>query len=399
MKKLVMQDLELQGKKVLLRVEFNVPLDKQGKISDDTRIRESLPTIQYILDHGGSVILLSHLGRPKKGPDAKLSLSPCAQALSALLQKDVLMAPDCVGPAVEQMARNLKEGQILLLENLRFYPAEEDPSLDPQFAKSLSRLGDVYVNDAFGAAHRAHSSTAAITRYFPGKAAAGFLMQKEVDALEVLLLHPKRPFYALIGGAKISTKIGFLHALADKTDALLIGGGMAYPFLAAKGIDIGDSPCEPESLALAKKFLAHCEHKKLILFLPSDLVIADAFSAEAKWQIVSVSQGIPKGWQGMDIGPRTREQWTIQLKKAASVFWNGPVGVFEFPRFSQGTDAIAKALAELDAVTVVGGGDSIAAINRLGLSSAFTHVSTGGGASLEFIEKGHLPGIDALSDS
>jgi len=398
MDKLKLQDLDLNGKRVLLRVDFNVPLDNQGNITDDTRIRESLPTIQYILDKGGSIILLSHLGRPKNGPDPKLSLKPCAVALSALLFPPVIMAPDCVGSQVEQLAYFLKQKQILLLENVRFYPAEEDPQLDPTFAKKLASLGDLYVNDAFGAAHRAHSSTCMIAEYFPGKAAAGLLMQKEVDALESLLLHPKRPFYAIIGGAKISSKIGFLNALADKVDALFIGGGMAYPFLKIRGIPIGDSLCESDALPLADAFIKHCAHKHLAFFLPTDLTIADAFANDARSQIISVQQGIPDGWQGMDIGPQTIQEWTAQLKKAASVFWNGPVGVFEFSHFAKGTNAMAHVLAELNAVAVVGGGDSVAAVNHLSLSSHFTHVSTGGGASLEFIEKGHLPGIDALSD-
>lgn len=409
MNKLKVQDLDVQGKKVLLRVEFNVPLDDKGNITDDTRIRESLFTIQHILDHGGALILLSHLGRPKKGPDPKLSLAPCAKALAKLLHQPVFMAPDSIGPEVEHMARSLKNGQVLLLENVRFYPAEEDPNLDPSFAKKLASLGDVYVNDAFGGAHRAHSSIATITQYFPDKAAAGFLMQKEVDALEQLLLNPKRPFYGIIGGAKISSKIEFLHALADKTDALFIGGGMSYPLLKAQGIEIGDSLCDPESVFIAEDFLVHCNKKKLPLFLPIDLIIADSFSNDADRQIVSVkrepsqgisqgiSQGVPAGWQGMDIGPQTIHEWKFLLKKAASVFWNGPVGVFEFPHFSHGTDEIARAVAALAAITVVGGGDSIAALNRLHLSPHFTHVSTGGGASLEFIEKGTLPGIESLS--
>ncbi len=399
MNKLKLQDLDLYGKKVLLRVEFNVPLDTQGNITDDTRIRESLPSIKFILDRGGSVILLSHLGRPKNGPEPKLSLKPCASALSSLLHQPVIMAPDCIGPEVEQMALSLKQGQILLLENLRFNPAEENPQLDPQFAKNLASLGNLYVNDAFGGAHRAHSSTYKITEYFPGKAAAGFLLQKEVDALESLLSHPKRPFYAIIGGAKISSKIGFLNALADKVDALFIGGGMAYPFLKIRGIPIGNSLCESDALPFAEEFLKHCARNQLAFFLPNDLIIADAFANDAHRQTVCVHQGIPVGWQGMDIGSATIQEWTTQFKSAASLFWNGPVGVFEFPHFAKGTNAIARALAELNAVTVVGGGDSVAAVAHLNLSSHYTHVSTGGGASLEFIEKGKLPGIEALSDA
>lgn len=398
MNKLILQDLDVKDKKILMRVEFNVPLDAEGNILDDTRIRESLPSIQYVLQRGGSVIALSHLGRPIKGHETSLSLTACAKALSTLLHHPVIMAPDCIGAEVEQLASHLKPGQILLLENLRFYPAEEDPKSDPTFAQKLAALGDAYVNDAFGAAHRAHSSTATITQYFPHQSAAGFLMQKEVDALESLLLRPKHPFFALIGGAKISTKIRFLLALAEKTDALFIGGGMAYPMLAAQGYAIGDSLCEAEALPLAETFLKHCKEKKLSLFLPKDLIIADAFADTAHRKIIPIEQGIPIGWQGMDIGPQTIRVWIAEFKKAASVFWNGPVGVFEFPHFAHGTHAMAQAIADLDAVKIVGGGDSTAAINQLHLASRFTHVSTGGGASLEFIEKGHLPGIDALSE-
>jgi phosphoglycerate kinase len=407
MNKLKVQDLDVRGKKVLLRVEFNVPQDSEGNITDETRIRESLPTIQHLLQQGSAVILLSHLGRPKKGRDPTLSLAPCAKVLADLLKQPVLMAPDSIGPEVQQLAESLENGQVLLLENLRFYPAEEDPKLDLSFAKKLASLGDFFVNDAFGGAHRDHSSTVTIAEYFPGKAAAGLLMQKETDALERLLLDPKRPFYALIGGAKISSKIGFLRALADKADALFIGGGMSYPLLKAQGIEIGDSICDPASISIAEEFVAHCEKKQLPLFLPTDLVIADRFSNDAHRQIVSVEQessqgipqGVPSGWQGMDIGPQTIHEWKFLLKKAASIFWNGPVGVFEFPHFSHGTDEIARTIADLPALTVVGGGDSTAAINRLHLSSHFTHVSTGGGASLEFIEKGSLPGIEALSST
>lgn len=398
MNKLKLQDLDVHGKKVLMRVDFNVPLDPQGKISDDTRIREALPSIQYILKHGGSVILLSHLGNPKKGRDPHLSLNLCAQALSTLLHRPVKMAPDCIGPQVEHLAKTLQNAEILLLENLRFYPAEENPASDPSFAKKLASLGDVFVNDAFGTAHRAHSSTAIVPTYFIGKAAAGLLLQKEADAFEELILRPKRPFYAIIGGAKIHSKIGVLQALSGKVDAIFIGGAMAFAFLKLQGMHIGNSLCDPDSLPLAEAFLNHCALEKLPLFLPVDFVIADSFSNEAQCQTVSAAQGIPDEWQGMDIGPGTVQQWSKALDKAATLFWNGPLGVFEFPHFSEGTNAIAHVLAALPAITVVGGGDSIAAINRLHLASRFTHVSTGGGASLELIEKGHLPGIDALTD-
>lgn len=397
MNKLKLQDLDVHGKRVLVRVDFNVPLDASGNITDDTRIRAALPTIQHIVDKGGKVILISHLGRPKKGREAKLSLAPCALALSSLLGKPVTLAPDCIGPAVEAQVNALENGQILLLENVRFYPAEEAPSLDPDFARKLAILGEVYINDAFGAAHRAHSSTAAITAHFPGRAAAGLLLQKEIEALESLLVHPVQPFYSLIGGAKIASKIGLLHALTDRCAALFIGGAMAFPFFVADGISIGDSLFEPDTVQLAKEFVDRCKEKNVSLFLPVDLVVGDAFSNDAHRKVISVEEGISEGWQGLDIGPKTIHAWEMELKKGSTIFWNGPLGVCEFSHFSQGTDAIAQVLAHLQAVTVVGGGDSIAAINRLHLASHFTYISTGGGASLEFIEKGALPGINALS--
>lgn len=341
---------------------------------------------------------MSHLGNPKNGRDASLSLTPCAQALSALLHRPVKMAPDCMGPEVEHLAKSLSAGEILMLENVRFYPAEENPTLDPTFAQQIAALGDVFVNDAFGTAHRCHSSTAVVPRYFPHTAAAGLLLQKENTAFQELLSAPKHPFYAIIGGAKIHSKIGVLKALAERVDALFIGGGMAFPFLKVRGISIGSSLCDSASLPLAEAFLNLCEQKKLTLFLPIDFVIADTFSNQANSQIVSAMQGIPEQWQGMDIGPSTIQQWRTALSAAETLFWNGPVGVFEFPRFSQGTSAIAHTLAALPSITVVGGGDSVAAINQWDLASGFTHISTGGGASLELIEKGHLPGIDALSD-
>lgn len=398
MAKLGLQDLDLKGKKVLVRVDFNVPLNKEGTVADDTRIKESLPSIQYILKAGGSVILMSHLGRPKGTPDKQFSLAPCAKVLSSLLGKPVLMAGDCIGPQIETMARNLKPGEVLLLENLRFHAAEEKPSLDPSFAKKLASLGDVYVNDAFGTAHRNHSSTVAIAQYFPGKSAAGLLMQKEIAALSTLL-NPKRPFYAIIGGAKISTKMGVLKSLVGKADSIFIGGGMAFTFLLAQGIKIGNSIHEDDQVSAAKEFLEECQKKNILCRLAKDLVIADKFEEGAQSKIVGADQGIPEGWQGMDIGPKTIEEWEQNLKKAKTIFWNGPLGVFEFPRFARGTEQIAKTLASLKgATTIVGGGDSVAAINRLRLAEAFTHVSTGGGASLEFIEFGSLPGIDALSE-
>jgi phosphoglycerate kinase len=397
MTKLQLQDLDLKGKRVLVRADFNVPLNKDGSVADDTRIKESLPTIQYILKSGGSAIVMSHLGKPKGAPDPQFSLAPCAKTLSKLLGMPVQMAEDCIGEKAEKMVYELKPGQILLLENLRFHPAEEKPSLDPTFAKKLASLGDIYVNDAFGTAHRMHSSTAAITQYFPGKSAAGFLMQKETNFLSSLL-NPKRPFYAMIGGAKISTKMGVLKSLLSKTDGIFIGGGMAFTFYLSKGVKIGNSIHECDQIPVATEFLKECAEKKIPCWLPKDLIIADAFCDDAQSKCITASQGIPDGWQGMDIGPQTLEEWSKALKNAATVFWNGPLGVFELPHFAKGTEQIAKTLSSLKAMIVVGGGDSIAAVNRLGLISSFTHVSTGGGASLEFIEYGHLPGIDALSD-
>ena len=397
MEKLRLQDLDLKDKKVLVRVDFNVPLNEDGTISDDTRLRESLPTIQYILKAGGCVILMSHLGRPK-GIDLKFSLKPCKTALSELLNQPVEMADDCIGEKTKKMAQALKAGQILLLENLRFYPAEEKPSIDPLFAQKLAELGDIYVNDAFATAHRAHSSTAAIAQFFQNKATAGLLLQKEIHAFESLISNPKRPFYVVIGGSKISTKMGVLKSLLSKADGIFIGGGMAFTFYKAQGIRIGDSIYEDDELPKALDFIKECSKKNIPLWLPSDLKIADAFTNEANSKIVSISEGIPNGWRGMDIGPQTLEEWKKLLQNAQTIFWNGPLGVFELPHFAQGTQQIAQAIANLKAITIVGGGDSVAAINQIRLASKFTHVSTGGGASLEYIEFGHLPGIDALSD-
>lgn len=397
MTKLQLQDLDLKGKKVLMRVDFNVPLNDEGTIADDTRLKESLPSIQHVLKEGGSVILMSHLGRPK-GLDPKFSLKPCAMALSKLLGMPVMMAEDSVGEKVENSAKALQPGQVLLLENVRFYPAEEKPESDPSFAKKLASLGDVYVNDAFATAHRAHSSTATIATYFPGKAASGFLLQKEINFLSRLIDQPKRPFYAIIGGSKISTKMGVLKSLLSKVDGIFIGGGMAFTFYKARGQSIGKSIFEEDQIPTALEFLNECEKQGVKLWLPIDVVIADAFKNEANVKIISSSENIPDGWQGMDIGPKTSAEWQKALQGAATIFWNGPLGVFEMQSFAKGTEQIAQTLAALQAITVVGGGDSVAAINRLGLSSKFSHVSTGGGASLEFLEFGHLPGIDALTE-
>lgn len=394
MGKLCVKDLALKGKRVLVRVDFNVPL-KEGKITDDSRIKASLPTIEFILKQGGSVILMSHLGRPKAKPEAQFSLAPCAKRLSELLKKPVRMAPDCIGPAVEKMAKALSPGEIMLLENLRFHPGEEEPEKDPNFVSSLAKLGELYVNDAFGTAHRAHASTAAIARYFPGKAAAGFLMEQEIAHLAPLLQNPKRPFFAIIGGAKISTKVGVIKNLLKKVDALFLGGGMVYTFWKAQGKEIGNSIYEEAEAKTAKEIL-QSESKKI--HLPADVVIADRFSNDAQRKTILSDEAIPSGWQGMDIGPRTIEEWGRALKEAATVFWNGPLGVFEMPHFATGTQKIAELLAHSKAQTIIGGGDSVAAIQQMGLGNQFSHLSTGGGASLEFLEFGHLPGIDALSE-
>lgn len=389
MTKLTLKDLSLKGSRVLMRVDFNVPIEN-GIITDDSRIRAALPSIEYILNHGASLVLMSHLGRPKNS-EPEFSLAPCATRLSELLKKPVQMAKDCVGPTVESMASKLQPGQILLLENLRFHAGEEAPDKDPSFTASLAKLGTCYVNDAFGTAHRAHASTAAIAKYFPDKSAMGFLIEKEVAALSPLISNPQRPFYAIMGGAKISSKIGVIKKLLEKVDGLFIGGGMFFTFLKGEGIGVGKSICEdPATVRDLPKDKLH---------FPIDLVIADGFSNDADKQIIMAKNGIPEGWQGMDIGPKTVAEWSKILPKAATIFWNGPLGVFEMANFAKGTRAIAELLAKSKAKTIVGGGDSIAAIEQLGLAKQFAHLSTGGGASLEFIEFGHLPGIDSLSRS
>lgn len=397
-KKLSLKDLPVTGKKVLMRVDFNVPLDKQGTVTDDTRIAAALPSIQYILDNGGALILMSHLGRPKGKVSPEFSLAPCAKKLSEMLNKPVTLASDCVGSAVEAQAAQLQPGQILLLENLRFHHAEEHPEEDPAFVQQLALLGDLYVNDAFGTAHRAHASTALITQYFPNKAAAGLLMEREMQFLGNALLNPKRPFYAIIGGAKISTKIGLLKSLLHKADKVLIGGGMAYTFFKAQGIPIGDSIHEDAFLDQAKEILKANQSSHPKLLLPVDVVCTDNFSNEAQIKTIEGQKGFPEGYQGMDIGPKTTKSYIAELQNAATVFWNGPLGVFEFDNFAKGTNSIATALAALSAVTIVGGGESVAAIQAAGVADKISHISTGGGAALEYLEFGTLPGIDALSD-
>lgn len=382
-----------------MRVDFNTPMHKDGTIADDARIRAALLSIQYVISHGGKLILMSHLGRPKGDADrAKLTLAPIGKRLEELLHRPVLFSPEAIGPAASQKSLALKKGEILLLENLRFYPSEEEPEKDPTFAESLAKLGDVYVNDAFGTAHRAHSSTATIARYFPNASAIGFLMEKEIGALASLVDHPARPFYVIMGGAKIGDKIGVIQTLLKQVDRLYIGGGMAYPFLKAKGFEIGDSLLEAGAEKLAAAILKDSAEK---IILPTDLVIADAFSNEAKTKVILVGEGIPSGWQGMDIGPQTIRSWSHSLKESATIFWNGPLGVYEMPKFMEGTRSIATALSSLKgkAKVVVGGGDSAAAVLQVGLDEgSFYHISMGGGATLEYLEFGHLPGIDCLTD-
>lgn len=395
--KLSLKNLDVKGKKVLMRVDFNVPLDSNNHITDDSRIKETLPSIQYVLDHGGSLILMSHLGRPKGSPNPKYSLAPCAKRLSELLGKPVTLAPNCVGEDVDKLVRNLKPGQILMLENMRFHKGEEKPFEDPVLAKLLADYGDVYVNDAFGSAHRHHTSTAELARYFPGKAATGFLMEKEMQFFSKILSNPKRPFYAIIGGAKISSKIGTLKALLKKVDGLLIGGGMAYTFFKAQGISIGDSIHEDDFLEETREILSTAKTSKVKLLLPQDNVIADKLSADANIKVIDSAKGIPKGFQGVDIGPKTIQQYIETISVGATIFWNGPMGVFEIPEFATGTNAIAHALAKLKATTIVGGGESVAAVKAAGVADSLTHISSGGGASLQYIEHGTLPGIETLS--
>lgn len=397
--KLSIRDLELKNKKALIRVDFNVPLE-QGKITDDLRIRASIPTIQYVLDQGGSVILMSHLGRPEGHPDPRFSLVPCAKHLAALLKRPVKMAPDCCGPEVLKMAQDLKPGEILLLENLRFHKGEEKPQEEPAFAHSLAELGDVYINDAFGTAHRKHASTAVIAQFFPHQAAAGFLIEKEINYLGNTLLNPKRPFCAILGGAKISTKFKVIRALMQKADTLLIGGAMAYTFFKAEDIAIGKSLVENDFLGVARELMDVSSQSRCRLLLPVDIVIARQIAPGAEHRVVKIKEGIPDGFQGVDIGPETIQIYSQELKKAATIFWNGPLGVFESPPFDHGTTMIAKTLAGLNesAITIVGGGDSIAAVEHAGVADRLSHISTGGGASLEYIELGELPGINALSN-
>ncbi|HMN00800.1 MAG TPA: phosphoglycerate kinase [Anaerolineales bacterium] len=389
MNKKTVRDVDLRGKRVLMRVDFNVPM-ADGKVTDDKRIKASLPTIQYVLDQGASVILMSHLGRPKGGPDPEFSLKAAAETLAGLLGRPVQMAPDCVGPEAEKIAKALQPGDVLMLENTRFHAGEEKNDLE--LAKQMAALGDAYVNDAFGSAHRAHASTEGVARFLP--AVSGFLMEQELEYLGRATANPEHPYVAILGGAKISDKIAVVENLLAKCDKLIIGGGMANTFLAARGLDMQDSLVEAASVETAKSILAKSADK---IILPVDAVIADKFDAEANAQTVDVDK-IPAGWRMMDVGPKTLEAYKAALSGAKLVVWNGPVGVFEFPKFAEGTFALAKLLAESGATTVIGGGDSASAVKKAGVAKQMTHVSTGGGASLEFLEGKELPGVAALID-
>jgi len=391
--KKTVRDINVAGKRVLVRVDFNVPLDKKtSEISDDTRIKAALPTIKYLIEHKARVILCSHLGRPK-GETPGLSLKSVAVRLAKLLGKPVQTTEDCVGPKAEAAVATLKYGDVLLLENLRFHDEEEKN--DPAFAKSLASLADLYVNDAFGTAHRAHASTAGVTKYLP--AVAGFLMEKELEYLGKALADPKRPFTMIVGGAKVSDKITMLENILPKVDALVIGGGMANTFLKAQGYDVGKSKVENEQVDFAKGLMAKAKEKGVHLLLPIDAVAAERFEAESPSQTVPVDK-VPKDWQMLDIGPETVKSFSEEISKSHTVVWNGPVGVFEFPAFAKGTRSIAALLAKLDATTIIGGGDTAAAVEQQGLADKMTHVSTGGGASLEFLEGKTLPGVAALLD-
>ncbi len=387
--KKTIRDVDYRGKRVLVRVDFNVPI-KNGQVGDDTRIRAALPTLQYLLDQGAALILCSHLGRPKGEPNPEFSLRPVADHLSKLLGRPVAFAEDCIGPVAEKAAAALKPGEVLLLENTRFHAGETKN--DEQMSRQLASLADLYVNDAFGSAHRAHASTEGVAKFLP--AAAGFLMEKEIQYLGQAVADPKRPFIAILGGAKIGDKIGVIRNLLSKADQVLIGGGMANTFFKAQGYPVGDSLVEDEALETAKQLLQDGGAK---LRLPVDMVIADRFEAEAEMKILPVG-AVPDGWRIMDIGPETVKVFEKALEGAGTVVWNGPMGVFEFPRFAQGTFGVAKAVANCGATTIIGGGDSVAAINQSGLADKITHISTGGGASLEMLEGLALPGVVALED-
>ena len=387
------EDINVSGKKVLVRCDFNVPLDANLKITDENRIVGALPTIKYLIEHNAKVILCSHLGRPKGGFEEKFSLKPIAVRLSELLGKQVKMAKDVIGEDAKAIASALNDGEVMLIENVRFHKEEEKN--DPAFAKQLASLAEIYVNDAFGTAHRAHASTEGVSKYLPS--VCGFLIQKEIAIMGKALSNPVRPFIAILGGAKVSDKIGVINNLLDKVDILIIGGAMAYTFLKAKGGRIGNSLCEEDKLDLARELMEKAKAKCVKLLLPVDNVVADRFASDANLKHTN-SEAVDEGWQGLDIGDRTIEIFKDAVKDAGTVIWNGPMGVCEFPRFAIGTQEVAKAVAASGAISIIGGGDSAAAIEQLGFAHKMTHISTGGGASLEFLEGIELPGIACLQD-
>ena len=387
------EDIDVKGKKVLVRCDFNVPFDAEGNISDPKRINEALKTIKYLVDHQAKVILCSHLGRPKGEFDMKYSLAPVAEYLSKALGQEVKMAKDVIGESAKSIAASLKDGEVELIENVRFHKEEEKN--DPAFAKELASLAEIYVNDAFGTAHRAHASTAGVADYLP--AVCGYLIQKEITIMGGALADPKRPFVAILGGAKVSDKIGVITNLLDKVDTLIIGGGMAYTFMNALGYSIGTSICESDKVELAKDIMAKAKEKGVNFLIPQDNVVATEYKADAEFKPVD-SDNIPDGWMGLDIGEKTAKLFADAIKNAGTVVWNGPMGVSEWPNFAKGTIAVAKAVAESDAISIIGGGDSAAAVENLGFADKMTHISTGGGASLEFLEGKVLPGIACLND-
>lgn len=393
MAKQTVRDVDVSGKKVLVRVDYNVPLDKDGRITDDTRITATLPTLQYLLAHGATVVLLSHMGRPKGQVKPELSLRPVAKRLEAVLGRTVTFAPDCVGQAAQAAVQALPPGGVALLENVRFHPEEEKN--DPAFAQALAGLAEVYVNDAFGTCHRAHASTAGVARYLP--AVAGLLMERELTFLTQAVTQPAHPFVVVLGGAKITDKIGVIQNLVDKADTLLIGGGMANTFLVAQGYDVGKSLYDADKVELASSLLHAAQEKNVRLLLPMDVAVAERLAPDSLSRVVSIND-IPPDWLALDIGPATAAAFTGAIRDARTVVWNGPMGVFEMPQFAKGTEAVARAMAECRGVTIVGGGDSAAALNNFGLAGKMTHVSTGGGASLEFLEGRALPGVTALRD-